>query len=81
MLKEVTLCILREIQMSRWERINDENDVEITQRLKVFGGWVILTTRYFKQGFSTCCERTQCSITQCFVPDPNHEWEVKNENN
>lgn len=63
----------------RWERVNSEDDEEITQRFKVFGGWLVMT--YFK------FERTsflsgalyrddQYAIAQSFVPDPNHEWEI-----
>jgi hypothetical protein len=48
-----------------WEEIGSDRDNEYTKRLKVFGGWLVLTTVSFDRYL----------ITQSFVPDPNHEWE------
>lgn len=61
----------------RWERINSEDDLERTKRLKVFGGWLVLTTVKFSQVGGGECARweTQYSITQSFIPDAEHKWE------
>ena len=64
-----------------WEMVNDEKDLEKTQRLRVFGGWLIITTiRYNSNGVIGSMGRyytePQCALSQTFVPDPNHEWEI-----
>ena len=47
-----------------WEAINKKGGAF---RLKVHGGWI------FTDGY-------EGSIMCCFVPDPNHEWELEDEN-
>lgn len=57
-----------------WEDIDSWNC-----RTKVFGGWIIKTTEPVHH-----CETSVCGggdgwdwrISTCFVPDPNHEWEL-----
>ena len=46
---------------SEWEKVNST-----CQRLKVFGGWLVVT-------FVHDCD----VLTSVFVPDKNHEWEVE----
>lgn len=63
----------------RWERINSEADEEITQRLKVFGGWLVLTTVVMEEVATAAAEygpyRDDISvIAQSFIPDSKHEW-------
>lgn len=63
----------------KWERVNDEDDEEITQRLKVFGGWLVITHFEFERtsvSSSTLQTDDQYAISQSFVPDPSHEWEI-----
>ena len=50
-----------------WEQVNDENDDEVTHRLKVFGGWLVITKIFWNN---------DCSISQSFIPDPKHKWEI-----
>jgi len=55
----------------RWEQIHVSNFQRITERAKVFGGWIV-------------CDWTAVSghsgtQSMVFVPDPNHEWEIKDE--
>lgn len=64
----------------KWERVNSPEDTEITQRLKVYGGWVVLTTSVDKKvtgavsQYGNVYSNDRATIAQCFVPDPNHEW-------
>lgn len=66
----------------KWERINSKKDLEITQRLKVYGGWLVLTSIKMSDvvtsisNYSTYCKSDLYTVTQTFVPDPNHEWEI-----
>ncbi len=46
-----------------WDVI-DGGSTDQTHRAKVFGGWIV---RNFSAG----------TINTVFVPDPNHEWNVK----
>jgi hypothetical protein len=61
----------------KYEKVDDN-----TERAKVIGGWIVKTTEdvfhvapdwgdasYFKSGWDW-------RISTCFVPDPNHEWEL-----
>lgn len=45
-----------------WTNICNETD-----RLKVFGGWLVRT----RSGFGN-----SWTYSMCLVPDPNHEWKV-----
>lgn len=50
----------------KWERL-----VDGTVRAKVIGGWVLCTS-----GF--CSEAAdEVSSSMVFIPDPNHDWEIK----
>ncbi len=60
-----------------WKQINDEGDFEITKRLKVFGGWLVLTKINTSKGGYGAYTETQDALTQSFVADPKHEWEIK----
>lgn len=48
---------------------NSEN--LISYRLEVIGGWIVITLTI---GFSNR------DLHQVFVPDPNHEWKLKETN-
>ncbi len=64
-------------ELPKWEQVNDDSDYENTQRLRVYGGWLLLTTTHFKQGYSAYNDiyrEAQYSIAQSFITDPNHEW-------
>lgn len=56
--------------MNDWENIAYD-----TQRLKVFGGWIVAVT-YSTSYFIRLTEATK-RLAMCFVPDPQHEWELK----
>jgi hypothetical protein len=65
--------------LEKWEQINSDVNHKVTQRLKVFGGWLVLTYINFEQvAMSTydSSRETQCTSSQCFIPDPNHEWKL-----
>ena len=40
-------------------------------RAKVFGGWIVET-------ILRNTNQEELSVAICFVPDPNHEWELNN---
>lgn len=51
------------------------------QRAKVIGGWVL-------KAYENVCETTPHNtfesgynwrVAMCFIPDPNHEWQIENE--
>lgn len=57
-----------------WEKIDDNHT-----RVKVFGGWIV-------KAFEDVSHQTEdrgivegwdWRISMCFVPDPNHEWNVQ----
>ena len=63
------------------ERINKEKEkyprkyesiTDNSTRLKVPGGWIYIT---FWQNQS----HSSLSLSTCFIPDPNHEWELEPE--
>jgi len=59
---------------SPWEGIygGDSDDYyEALERLKVPGGWLVLYTEN--------TDEDSLSATMTFLPDPNHEWELKSE--
>lgn len=47
----------------KWEIIIPIHNYQYTERLKVFGGWIVRTGDVVKN-----------IATQCFIPDVNHEW-------
>ena len=51
-----------------WEKIT-----VCVGRLKVFGGWLVNSSRW------EITSSIYASQTMCFVPDPNHEWELEEE--
>ena len=58
-----------------WTIIETDTNANIrSDRLKVPGGWIVRScfsyASYAGGG---------CAIHQVFVPDPTHEWELKNE--
>jgi hypothetical protein len=69
------------IMLEKWEQINSDDDDtgEVTQRLKVHGGWLVLTYISFEQVAMSTYEsirEEQYTSSQCFIPDPNHEWKL-----
>lgn len=58
----------------KWETLSFDNEesgafVSI-DRLKVFGGWILKSSSY-ATGFKKITE------SMAFIPDANHEWEIK----
>jgi hypothetical protein len=56
----------------RWQFISNQvskDALEVTQRLAVFGGWIVRTTISSKT-----LPPVAPAMSQCFVPDPNHDW-------
>ena len=51
--------------MLEWEPIVEPMNYEFTERMAVFGGWLV------RSGVTTKKE-----YVMCFVPDANHEWEL-----
>ena len=64
--------------MEYWEIINENSQgqsADITERLKVFGGWIVRSGEAYKNpGF--VADQVGMSMSMCFVPDPNHEWQL-----
>jgi hypothetical protein len=59
--------------LDEWERIVDseyDNAGFLTERLKVFGGWMVINLSWDDNKHT----ESQSSI---FVPDPNHEWSLE----
>lgn len=50
----------------KWSKPKWERITSGTHRMKVFGGWIV----------SDADSNSMCLI---FVPDPNHEWQWKEE--
>lgn len=50
----------------QWEKMD-----EYTHRLRVFGGWIVKHVSYYYH--------ESVSESSVFVPDPNHEWDLKEE--
>lgn len=58
----------------QWKLVNREGDNEkmaSTMRLKVHGGWIVRT---YDEKFGY-----YLSTAMCFMPDPEHVWYVKDE--
>ena len=51
-----------------WEIVVPLNNYNITERLKVFGGWMVCRMDGGK---------SPASLTSCFVSDPKHEWKIE----
>lgn len=62
-------------------KIEWENLTETTQRLRVYGGWVV--SRKVSKGHTWGDGASDAiALSLVFIPDPNHEWtiaELKNE--
>lgn len=58
-------------QKPEWEGVTQcahRNSYECTDRMRVPGGWIV---REQSGG------ENEISVALCFVPDPNHEWEIE----
>ena len=55
--------------MIQWEDIDNLTN---TQRLRVYGGWIVKHVSYF-------IPNNAVSESSVFVPDPNHEWDLNDE--
>lgn len=67
--------------MLNWEEIKHENDFHLI-RARVFGGWLVIaecdTLTGIQRGSYIEQEKGhQFRQTMTFVPDPNHEWNIK----
>lgn len=51
-----------------WEDVESPCQGDYTERLKVFGGWLVRTILKIKEH--------EC-VSMVFVPDANHEWSIK----
>lgn len=50
-----------------WEIFDDDQNFnELTYRAKVINGWIVKNIDYDYK-----------STNICFIPDPNHEWEIE----
>jgi hypothetical protein len=47
-----------------WEQIDTDDKWVITHRMKVHGGWLVLT-------------RAGAGVAQTFIPDSIHEWKLQ----
>lgn len=54
-------------KIEKWEIIHEEDVSQTTERLKVLGGWLVLTIvpRYKNE-----------AVFQIFLPDPEHQWKI-----
>lgn len=59
-----------------WETIHSNHNKNIggsvTYRAKVIGGWIISNDVYTDDS-----NKRNITTSMIFVPDPNHEWEIK----
>ena len=55
-----------------WQRINKPRNTydNITERAKVFGGWIVRTCEINDSNTESTSE------SMVFIPDPNHEWGI-----
>lgn len=51
-----------------WEGLPNNRDYQTTERMQVPGGWVIKHTQLGGP--------MPARSSLCFVPDPDHEWEI-----
>lgn len=58
----------------KWEQMNVDPDwaYQTTRRLKVIGGWLVETS-----GTTPVSSVSEINVAVTFIPDPNHEWEIK----
>jgi hypothetical protein len=61
----------------KWEDIvGNSGD---SQRTKVYGGWIVKTIENCMTKMHndmSASDGYEWRISTCFVPDPNHEWEI-----
>ncbi len=66
--------------MNKFERVNaDDGTLQTVERLKVCGGWLVVTTVEFQQvstGHFDIRREDQYAITSVFLPDMDHQWIV-----
>lgn len=58
----------------RQGEIISQGDGQLTSRLKVHGGWIFHSFFIEEDGM---VRMKASSETSCFIPDPNHEWELE----
>lgn len=52
-----------------WEpELLQEHPVGTWVRVKVFGGWIVISTTILPKG--------EVSESMVFIPDPNHQWTI-----
>ena len=51
-----------------WETVVQNEDYLYTERLKVFKGWIV-----------RCRDSIKNTMSTCFVPDENYEWNLDKE--
>ncbi|MDP3792487.1 MAG: hypothetical protein Q8Q89_02030 [bacterium] len=52
----------------KWEKVGQDSELRIsTYRYKILGGWLVVSRSL---GYYS-------TITQSFVPDPQHEWKLE----
>jgi hypothetical protein len=64
-----------------WEEIyDDENKYGWTTscRSKVIGGWIVMTVFFVYEDVHTGTSNGTF-VSNIFIPDPNHEWEIDKE--
>lgn len=68
-----------------WEELKDGNGVEhhVTYRMKVPGGWLVMTKQVVQLKNSEFHSGTATSVSinvgmvQTFVKDPSHDWDYE----
>lgn len=68
--------------MLHWEEINHDNGFYL-RRARVVNGWLVsaiydvLSPTHYSNGYITSTTGYQWQGSLTFVPDPNHEWNLK----
>lgn len=54
--------------MLKWEPITAMTNSEVTERLKVVGGWLVCRSD---------AAQSPATMSMCFVSDPDHSWIIE----
>ena len=57
------------------DKIKWEDLSKTTQRLKIFGGWIVSRDIYRGHNWTSGASDS-CSISLVFIPDPFHWWKI-----
>ena len=64
----------------KWEKVESHHSNYIN-RAAVFGGWLVMSTDDVREyqgpdSYMSGKEGYQWRTSICFIPDPNHEWDL-----